>query len=88
MSSFDNILKSDLNIFIIITLEGWTDLMYKVRRSTNTYAYDIFFVLVVIFGAFFIINLLVAVQFSYLSQSFKEMISKNSKKEDKKSITT
>lgn len=35
--------------------------MYYVRHATRTIAYDIFFVLVVIFGAFFLINLMVAV---------------------------
>lgn len=59
--SFDNILKSTLNIFIIITLEGWTDIMYYIRHATNTYAYDIFFILIVIIGCFFILNLMVAV---------------------------
>lgn len=41
--------------------------MYKIRSATDTVAYDIFFILVVIFGAFFVINLMVAVQFSYLN---------------------
>ena len=30
---FDNVLISILNIFQIITLEGWTDMMYIVRES-------------------------------------------------------
>lgn len=67
VTSFNNILKSVLNIFIIITLEGWTDIMYKIRSATGTVAYDIFFILVVIFGSFFVLNLMVAVQFSYLN---------------------
>lgn len=67
VTSFDNILKSVLNIFIIITLEGWTDVMYKIRSATGSVAYDIFFILVVVIGAFFILNLMVAVQFSYLN---------------------
>lgn len=67
VQSFDNILKSILNVFIVITLEGWTDIMYKIRHSMGTYAYDAFFHLTVILGSFFILNLMVAVQFSYLS---------------------
>lgn len=67
MTSFDNILKSVLNIFIIITLEGWSEIMYKIRNATGTVLYDIFFILVVIFGAFFVLNLMIAVQFSYLN---------------------
>ena len=41
--------------------------MYKIRSATGSVAYDIFFILVVIIGAFFILNLMVAVQFSYLN---------------------
>lgn len=72
VTSFDNIFKSVLNIFIIITLEGWTDIMYLVRKATHTIAYDIFFVATVIFGTFFVLNLMIAVQFTYLNASFEE----------------
>jgi len=61
VTSFDNILKSVLNVFIVITLEGWTATMYKVRHSTGTLAYDAFFLIAVILGSFFILSLMVAV---------------------------
>ena len=61
MTSFDNLFSSILNIFIIITLEGWTDIMYDIRNSTGTLGYDIFFILVVVFGTYFVLNLMVAV---------------------------
>jgi hypothetical protein len=61
VSSFDNFLKAVLSVFIIITMEGWTTLMYYIRRATGTYAYDIYFYLTVIIGTFFILNLMVAV---------------------------
>jgi len=67
VTSFDNILKSVLNVFIVITLEGWTAIMYKVRHSTGTVAYDAFFLIAVILGSFFILSLMVAVQSSYVS---------------------
>ena len=70
--SFDNILVSVLNVFEIITLEGWTYVMYEVRHATGSYLYDSFFYFTVIIGSFFILNLMVAVQYSYLSQSFQE----------------
>ena len=35
VTSFDNIIESILNIFIIITLEGWTDTMYMIRETTQ-----------------------------------------------------
>ena len=59
--SFDNIFKSCLSVFVIITLEGWTDRMYLIRRATGVYYYDIYFLLIVIIGVFFILNLMVAV---------------------------
>jgi hypothetical protein len=66
---FDNIMLSILNIFTIITLEGWTDVMYMVRQSAGGVFYDFFFVLCVVFGSFFVLNLMIAVQFSSLEGS-------------------
>jgi hypothetical protein len=59
-----------MNIFQIITLEGWTDMMYIVRDAERTFGYDLFFVLCVILGSFVILNLMIAVQASYLDQEF------------------
>ena len=70
--SFDNILLSIMNIFQVITLEGWTDMMYIVRDAEGSYAYDFFFVSCVIFGSFVILNLMIAVQASYLDKAFDE----------------
>lgn len=58
---FDNVLLSMLNIFQIITLEGWTDMMYIVRDVEKTFAYDLFFIMCVVLGSFVILNLMVAV---------------------------
>lgn len=46
--------------------------MYIVRNAERTYAYDIFFVSCVVFGSFVILNLMIAVQASYLDQAFNE----------------
>lgn len=59
--NFDNILFSMLNIFQIITLEGWTEMMYIVRDAEATKIYDIFFMSCVLFGAYFVLNLMIAV---------------------------
>lgn len=56
----------------MITLEGWTDMMYVVRDAMQTYAYDLFFILCVLFGAFFVLNLMIAVQFTHLGEAFDE----------------
>ena len=62
MTSFDNILLSFLTVFTAITLEGWTDVMYMGREvSENKYINDFYFVIMIAIGAFFLINLIVAV---------------------------
>jgi hypothetical protein len=61
-----------MNVFIAITLEGWADMMYIIRHVENTYLYDIFFLMVVITGNFIILNLMIAVQASFLDSAFEE----------------
>lgn len=61
-----------MNIFQIITLEGWTDMMYIVRDAERSYMFDLFFVSCVVFGSFVILNLMIAVQASYLDSAFDE----------------
>jgi len=55
-----------MNIFEAITLEGWTDMMYAVRDAEETLVYDVFFVMCVVIGNFIILNLVIAVQSSFL----------------------
>jgi len=59
--SFDNLIISTFNVFQSITLEGWTDQMYAIRNATMSMSYDILFVAIVVFGAFFVLNLMIAV---------------------------
>ena len=54
--SFDNIVAALLTIFTIVTLEGWAEVMYNVFDATSTLAF-LYFVLVICFGSFFIVNL-------------------------------
>ena len=63
--SFDNIGISSLIIFSMFTMDNWIDMMYLIRRAKDTYFYDMFFVMVVYLGSFFIINLIAAIQFFY-----------------------
>jgi hypothetical protein len=53
-------------------MDGWTDIMYKIRFSSNSYTYDFFFILAVIVGAFFVINLITAIQFFYYDKIKEE----------------
>jgi hypothetical protein len=59
--------------FEIIGLEGWSDNMYQVRRRHGSTVFDIYFIATVIFGSFFVMNLLIAVQFDFLQRAFTEI---------------
>jgi hypothetical protein len=50
-----------LTIFQVITLEGWVKIMYLLGDSTNILFSAIFFISLVLFGSFFILNLILAV---------------------------
>ena len=67
----------------MITLEGWTDMMYIVRDAEGVYAYDSFFVACVVLGSFVILNLMIAVQASYLDQAFDEEDNRQKELKDK-----
>ncbi|KAG2498044.1 hypothetical protein HYH03_003805 [Edaphochlamys debaryana] len=58
--SYDNILWAWLTIFQNITLSSWSDLMYLVQDALSYWTF-LFFAAEVIFGAFFMINLALAV---------------------------
>ncbi|ODM88419.1 Voltage-dependent T-type calcium channel subunit alpha-1H [Orchesella cincta] len=64
--SFDNIGLAWVAIFLVISLEGWTDIMYYVQDSHSFWDW-IYFVLLIVIGSFFMINLclvVIATQFS------------------------
>ena len=46
--------------------------MYLVRDAEGSYIFDFLFYLIVLFGAYFVLNLVIAVQFTYLGQAFDE----------------
>ncbi|KAJ0171038.1 hypothetical protein K1T71_013237 [Dendrolimus kikuchii] len=61
ITNFDNIGYAMLTVFQCITLEGWTDIMYAVANvKGNTWPW-IYFVTLVIFGNFFVMNLILGV---------------------------
>ena len=60
MLSFDNIGVSSLTLFVALTLEGWTDSMYYTMDAT-TYFAAFFWVILVIVGSFFILNLTIVI---------------------------
>lgn len=58
--SFDDIFSSLLIVFQCVTLEGWTHIMIKVQKAFS-YAVFLYFVPLVFIGAFFLLNLVLAV---------------------------
>ena len=71
ITNFDNIMYSILVIFIVVTMEGWSDIMIYYYRSFNSLSWILFFPMVFI-GSFFLINLLLAVINSSFSATFNE----------------
>ncbi|XP_046400704.1 voltage-dependent T-type calcium channel subunit alpha-1I [Ischnura elegans] len=64
--SFDNIGLAWVAIFLVISLEGWTDIMYYIQDAHSFWDW-IYFVLLIVIGSFFMINLclvVIATQFS------------------------
>ncbi|XP_049817444.1 voltage-dependent T-type calcium channel subunit alpha-1H-like isoform X2 [Aethina tumida] len=64
--SFDNIGMAWVSIFLVISLEGWTEIMYYVQDAHSFWDW-IYFVLLIVIGSFFMINLclvVIATQFS------------------------
>ena len=55
-TSFDNLGVSILTMFTLVTMEGWVSVMYNAMDSSHASA-AIFFVLVILFGSFFVSNL-------------------------------
>ncbi|KAI1303751.1 Voltage-dependent T-type calcium channel subunit alpha-1H [Halotydeus destructor] len=64
--SFDNVGMAWTAIFLVISLEGWTEIMYYVQDAHSFWDW-IYFVLLIVIGSFFMINLclvVIATQFS------------------------
>eukprot|EP00659_Diplonema_papillatum_P008146 gene8146-12535_t len=71
--SFDHVGYAALSLFTSVTLEGWSDLLYRMQDATTFYAF-LFFVAVIPFGAFFIVNLaLVVISYSFESEHEREL---------------
>lgn len=73
ITNFNNVLSASVTIFQVITLEGWTQLMYNYMDTTGTIYASIFFVMVVIIGAFVSLNLVLAsIMDNYFKQSLEQ----------------
>lgn len=74
IAHYDNIFAALLVQFELITLEGWSGFMYMARNANQgSLLFDSFFIVSVVFGAFFVLNLMIAVQFNFLDEAFNEI---------------
>ncbi|XP_038618740.1 LOW QUALITY PROTEIN: voltage-dependent T-type calcium channel subunit alpha-1H-like [Tachyglossus aculeatus] len=74
--NFDNIGYAWIAIFQVITLEGWVEIMYYVMDAHSFYNF-IYFILLIIVGSFFMINLclvVIATQFSETKQRENQLM--------------
>ena len=86
-TNFDNILYSLITIFIMVTLEGWSNIFTYVSKTFKDKIYFnpiiifIFFHAFIYIGAFYLINLFLAVtnsEFEHIERSRKELNQKKS----------
>lgn len=68
VSNFDSIFYSLLMVFQSVTLEGWSDLMVLMEQVSVPIIINIFMIPLVFIGAFFLLNLTLAV----INSSFNE----------------
>ncbi|ESO07430.1 hypothetical protein HELRODRAFT_170765 [Helobdella robusta] len=74
--SFDNIGMAWVAIFQVISMEGWSEIMYYIQ-DTHTFWDWSYFVLLIVIGSFFMINLclvVISAQFSETKQREMERI--------------
>ncbi|XP_012162817.1 voltage-dependent calcium channel type D subunit alpha-1 isoform X6 [Ceratitis capitata] len=61
ITNFDNFGLAMLTVFQCVTLEGWTDVLYNIQDAMGSTWQWIYFVSMVILGAFFVMNLILGV---------------------------
>lgn len=66
ITNFDNFGLSMLTVFQCITLEGWTDVLYSIQDAMGNSWQWIYFISMVILGAFFVMNLILGVLSGYV----------------------
>ncbi|XP_044589484.1 muscle calcium channel subunit alpha-1 isoform X1 [Cotesia glomerata] len=61
ITNFDNFGLAMLTVFQCITLEGWTDVLYDIEDAMGSTWQWLYFISMVILGAFFVMNLILGV---------------------------
>nr|XP_055023196.1 voltage-dependent L-type calcium channel subunit alpha-1D isoform X1 [Misgurnus anguillicaudatus] len=61
ITNFDNFMFAMLTVFQCITMEGWTDVLYWMNDAMGFELPWVYFISLVIFGSFFVLNLVLGV---------------------------
>uniref|UniRef100_A0A8C6W4Q7 Voltage-dependent L-type calcium channel subunit alpha n=1 Tax=Nannospalax galili TaxID=1026970 RepID=A0A8C6W4Q7_NANGA len=61
ITNFDNFFFAMLTVFQCITMEGWTDVLYWMQDAMGYELPWVYFVSLIIFGSFFVLNLVLGV---------------------------
>lgn len=61
IANFNHLIWALETIFVMITLEGWSGLMYNLADSSTTYMAYGYCLLLVLIGSFFLLNVILAV---------------------------
>ena len=87
VTNFDNIFWALLNVFQCITLEGWSEIMVMYQIAFTPWTF-FFFVPMVFIGAFFLLNLTLAViQSNYSETQARIKDEKKKLKEEQEAMT-
>lgn len=79
VTNFDNLFEAMITIFQVITTEGWSDIMYMIDDTSANIITPLYFVLIVIIGSFFLLNLILAVIMRVFTQNDEIEKEKNKK---------
>ena len=71
-NGFDEIGMAWLTILQCISLEGWVDVMYMIQETGGNIGYDMYFIILILVGSYFVMNLVVAIIFIRF-KGFKEL---------------
>ncbi|KAJ4921317.1 hypothetical protein JOQ06_022681 [Pogonophryne albipinna] len=85
ITNFDNIFFAMLTVFQCITMEGWTDVLYWMNDAIGMQIPWIYFVSLVIFGSFFIINLVLGVLSGEFSKEREKAVARGDLQEAQES---
>ena len=72
-SRFDTFLQAFLSVFIVLANDGWTLIFFEHYRATNSILACVYFLSLIVFGQFILLNLFIAI----LIENFEQLSVRN-----------